>query len=88
VLFFLQLHTRGVHLAGVTVNPTGAWVARQARNLLGALDEEAGLRLLLRDRDSKFTWALDDIWHAVGAEVIRTPVQTPNAKVLVAHCTS
>jgi hypothetical protein len=42
----------------------------------------------LRDRDSKFTPALDDIWHGLGAEVIRTPVQTPNAKVLVAHCTS
>jgi putative transposase len=33
ILFFIQLHTRRVHLAGVTANPTGTWVAQQARNL-------------------------------------------------------
>jgi hypothetical protein len=41
VLFFIQLHTRRVHLAGITANPTGAWVAQQARNLGVTL----GLRL-------------------------------------------
>ena len=80
VLFFIQLHNRRVHLAGVTANPIGAWVAQQARNLLAALDEEAtAFRFLIRDRDSKFTRVFDDIWRAVGAEVIRTPIQTPNA---------
>jgi putative transposase len=34
VLFFIELDTRRVHLAGVTANPNGAWVAQQARNLL------------------------------------------------------
>ena len=82
VLFFLQLHTRRVHLAGVTANPTGAWVAQQARNLAVALDEEADFRFLLRDRDSKFTRAFDDLWGAVGAEVIRTPIQAPNANAV------
>ena len=71
VLFFIQLHTRRVHLAGVTANPTGAWVAQQARNLVVSLDEEATVvRFLIRDRDSKFTRAFDDVWRAVGAEVI------------------
>jgi hypothetical protein len=56
VLCFIQLHTRRVHLAGVTANPTGAWVAQQARNLAVALAEEATVvRFLIRDRDSKFT---------------------------------
>ena len=82
VLFFIQLDTRRVHLAGVTANPTGTWVAQQARNLLGSLDEEAGFRFLLRDRDSKFTRAFDDLWRAVGAEVIRTPIQAPNANAV------
>ncbi|HEY3144666.1 MAG TPA: hypothetical protein VGJ86_26275, partial [Acidimicrobiales bacterium] len=42
----------------------------------------AGLRLLLRDRDRKVTWAFDDLWRAVGAEVIGTPIQAPNANAV------
>src|SRR4029453_18679102 len=72
-----------VHLAGFTANPTGAWVAQQARNLAVTLDEETTtVRFLIRDRDSKFTRAFDDIWRAIGAEVIRTPVQAPNANAV------
>jgi putative transposase len=33
VLFFIELRSRRVHLAGCTTNPTGAWVTQQARNL-------------------------------------------------------
>jgi putative transposase len=33
VLFFIELGSRRVHLAGCTTNPTGTWVAQQARNL-------------------------------------------------------
>jgi putative transposase len=83
VLFFIQLDTRRVHLAGVTANPTGAWVAQQARSLAVTLDEEAtSVRFLIRDRDNKFTRAFDDLWRAVGAEVIRTPIQAPNANAV------
>jgi transposase InsO family protein len=81
-LFFIQLHTRRVHLAGVTANPTGAWVAQQARNLAVTLDEEATVvRFLIRDRDSKFTRAFD-VWHGLGAQVILTPIQAPNANAV------
>jgi putative transposase len=83
VLFFIQLHNRRVHLAGVTTNPTGAWVAQQARNLAATLDEQTSVvRFLLRDRDSKFTQAFDDVWRAVGAQVILTPIQAPNANAV------
>jgi putative transposase len=83
VLFFIQLHTRRVHLAGVTANPTGAWVAQQARNLAATLDDDAtAVRFLIRDRDSKFTRAFDDLWRAVGAEVVLTPIRAPNANAV------
>jgi putative transposase len=39
-LFFIELDTRRVHLAGVTAHPNGAWVTQQARNLLLALGEQ------------------------------------------------
>ena len=39
VLFFIELDTRRVHLAGVTAKPDGAWVTQQARNLLLVLGE-------------------------------------------------
>jgi hypothetical protein len=34
VLFFIELSTRRVHLAGLTENPDGSWTAQQARNLV------------------------------------------------------
>ena len=83
VLFFIQLHNRRVHLAGVTANPTGPWVAQQARNLLATLEDDAtAVRFLIHDRDSKFTRAFDDVWRGVGAQVIRTPIQAPNANAV------
>jgi putative transposase len=80
VLFFIELETRRVHLAGVTANPDGAWVAQQARNLLMVLEEQ-GRRLcfLLRDRDAKFTRGFDDVFGSQSSEVLLTPVQAPNA---------
>jgi hypothetical protein len=65
VLFFIQLDTRRVHLAGVTANPNSGWVTQQARNLLLVLGERR-LRLVLRDRDAKFSRSFDDVFCAEG----------------------
>jgi putative transposase len=80
VLFFIELDTRRVHLAGVTANPNGLWVTQQARNLLQVLGEQGQrLRFVLRDRDAKFASSFDDVFCAEGAEMLVTPVQAPNA---------
>jgi putative transposase len=78
VLFFIELDTRRVHLAGVTAHPDGAWVAQQARNLLLMLGNRRP-RFLLRNRDAKFTRAFDDVSSSEGTEALVTPVQAPNA---------
>jgi hypothetical protein len=64
----------------VTANPDGGWVAQQARNLLLVLgDQGRQVRFLPRDRDAKFTRSFDDVFRSQGPEVLRTPVQAPNA---------
>jgi putative transposase len=82
VLFFIELSTRRVHLAGITTNPDGRWVTQQARNLLMQLDDD-GLRrprFLIRDRDGKFTREFDVVFHSEGIRVIKAPVRAPKAR--------
>lgn len=80
VLFFIEIDTRRIHLAGVTAHPTGAWVTQQARNLsIRAPERLAGRRFLIRDRDTKFTRAFDDAFGAEGITSIQTPIRAPQA---------
>jgi hypothetical protein len=78
VLFFLEVGSRRLRIAGVTANPTGAWVTQQARNLAieGAFSQ---VRFLIRDRDSKYTAAFDAVLETEGVRIITTPVRTPVA---------
>jgi putative transposase len=78
VLFFIELESRRVHLAGCTTNPTGAWVTQQARNLsFTGLFE--WVRFLIHDHDSKFSSAFDEVFRSEGIKVIHTPIRAPQA---------
>jgi putative transposase len=80
VLFFIEVQTRQVHLAGITAHPSGAWVTQQARNLLLELGDAADrFRFLVRDRDTKYTGAFDTVFTASGVKVLRTPPRSPRA---------
>jgi putative transposase len=78
ILFFIELGSRRVHLAGCTSNPSGAWVTQQARNLsFSGLFERT--RFLIHDRDRKFSAAFDEVLRSEGIKTIHTPIQAPQA---------
>jgi transposase len=78
VLFFIELHTRRVHLAGATENPSGTWTTQQARNLMiDGCGRERPVRFLIHDRDAKFSAAFGEVFRTEGIHVIRTPVRAP-----------
>jgi len=78
VLVWIELGTRKVHLGGATPNPDSAWVTQQARNL--AMGERFdGIRLVIRDRDAKYTGPFDEVFRSEGIRTIRTPILAPRA---------
>ena len=83
VLFFIELGSRRVHLAGCTANPTGAGVTQQAHQVAWTLQEQPSpFRFLIRDRDSKFTRDFDAIFASEGIKIIKTPVRAPKANAI------
>jgi transposase InsO family protein len=80
VLFVIELHTRIVHVLGVTANPDDDWVTQVARNFTTELEENGcKLEYLVRDRDTKFTARFDEVMASAGIKKVLTPVRAPRA---------
>ena len=77
VLFFIELGTRRVHLAGITTNPTGAWTTQAARNLLMTFDKP--IRFVIHDGAGQYSPAFDEVFRFIGAHPITTPPGAPKA---------
>src|SRR6266540_6809071 len=80
VLFFIEVSTRRVIVAGVTTRPCSAWVTQQARNVAMDMEDRGrSVKFMLRDHDAKFSGRFDEVFCSDGTEVLRTPIRAPKA---------
>jgi putative transposase len=79
VLFFIDIATRSVHIAGTTTNPGTPWMMQVARNLTDIDDGFLrGKRYLILDRDTKYSDAFRSFLVRDGIKIIRLPPRSPN----------
>src|ERR1022692_4762718 len=78
VLAVIAHATRRIRILGVTLHPTGAWTAQQARNLLMDLGEQADrVTFMIRDRGSNFTDIFDAVLAGAGIRTVLGNVRMP-----------
>ena len=79
VFFVIEVKSRAVEIAGITVDPGEEWMKQVARNLVDPVDGFLrGATHLIHDRDPLFTEAFLGILGARGVESVKIPAQSPN----------
>jgi transposase InsO family protein len=79
-LFVMDLRSRRVHVTGSTPTPDARFMAQAARRLTDAVDGFlARHRVLICDRDSKWTDRFRRMVQGAGVRMVLTPIQAPNA---------
>src|SRR5262245_21701219 len=74
-LFVIDLRSRRVYVAGSTPTPDAGFMAQAARRLTDAGDGFlSGHRVLICDRDSKWTEGFHRIVEGAGVRIVRLPV--------------
>ena len=77
VLFFINISTRRIFIAGCTRYPISSWMSQQARNFLIWIEEQGmKCKYLIHDNDTSF-FALDSTLKVSGIKIVKTPVHTP-----------
>jgi putative transposase len=79
VLFVIDLKTRRVHVAGITSQADGTWMAQIARNLTDAVAGPLqGYSHLIVDRDPLYTAHMRSLLGVAGVSLLRLPPSSPN----------
>ena len=79
VLFFIDLSSRWVEIAGVARQAHGLWMSQVARNLSDAAEGFLiGKRYLIHDRDPLFTIEFQQTLESSGVQCVKLPPRSPN----------
>jgi putative transposase len=79
VLFFIDLSTRKVEIAGIASRANGLWMGQVGRRATDAVDGILdGKRFLIHDRDPLFTTEFQSILTSVGVQCVKLPPRSPN----------
>ena len=74
VLFFIELSTRQLEIAGIAASTNGLWMAQIGRNLTDTVDGIlTGKRYLIHDRDPLFTTEFLGLLKASGVKSVKLP---------------
>lgn len=81
ILFFIDIPSRSVHIAGITPHPDSRWMTQIARNLTDLKDGFLrGTQYLILDRDTKYSAEFRAALVRDGIHLIRLPPRSPNLK--------
>ncbi len=79
VFFVIDIGPRRVQIAGISKQPSGAWMTQIARNLTEYFDGFLrGKRYLILDRGPLYTRVFRSTLAASGVKVVRLPSRSPN----------
>ena len=79
MLFFMELSTRKVEIAGIASATSGLWMSQIGRNLTDAPDGILhGKRYLIHDRDPLFTAEFLELLGSAGVKSVKLPPRLPN----------
>src|SRR6266851_725050 len=88
VLAVIEHAGRRIRILGVTLHPAGSRTARQARNLLMDLGEQAHrVKFMIRDRGSNFTAASGTVLADAGIRTVLCNVRTPRMNAIAGRWT-
>src|SRR4029434_1406207 len=79
VLFFIELSTRRVEIAGIASLANGLWMSQIARNITDTVEGLlTGKRYLIHDRDPLLTADFLRTWKDANVESVKLPPRSPN----------
>lgn len=77
-LFFINIKTRKVYLAGITKRVDHPWLMEQIHKLEHVFNHRSGKTVLVRDRGIQFSKQFDQFFEDKNIKVLKIPHRSPN----------